>query len=69
MIAAMYAETLLPGMVVIEHTFDVPLDHGDPAGERITVFGRFSSTSRAVPDSRPFAPPAARTRPPGSNAH
>jgi pimeloyl-ACP methyl ester carboxylesterase len=40
MITAMSAETLLPGMVAIEHTFDVPLDHGDPTGERITVFAR-----------------------------
>jgi pimeloyl-ACP methyl ester carboxylesterase len=48
MIAAMYVETLLPGMVVIEHTFDIPLDHGDPAGERITVFAR----ELAAPDGR-----------------
>ncbi len=48
MIAAMSAETLLPGMVAIEHTFDVPLDHGDPTGERITVFAR----ELAAPDGR-----------------
>ncbi|MFZ0379356.1 MAG: alpha/beta fold hydrolase [Solirubrobacteraceae bacterium] len=44
----MSAETLLPGMVAIEHTFDVPLDHGDPTGERITVFAR----ELAAPDGR-----------------
>ncbi len=33
-------EVHLPGLVAIEHTFDVPLDHGAPAGERITVFAR-----------------------------
>jgi hypothetical protein len=48
MIAAMYAETLLPGMVLIEHTFDVPLDHGDSAGDWITVFAR----ELAAPDGR-----------------
>ena len=48
MITAMSAETLLPGMVAIEHSFDVPLDHGDPTGERITVFAR----ELADPDGR-----------------
>jgi pimeloyl-ACP methyl ester carboxylesterase len=48
MIAAMYAETLLPGMVAIEHTFEVPLDHGNPTGERISVFAR----ELAAPDGR-----------------
>jgi pimeloyl-ACP methyl ester carboxylesterase len=48
MITAMSVETLLPGMVAIEHTFDVPLDHGDPTGERITVFAR----ELAAPDGR-----------------
>lgn len=33
-------EVLLPGLVAIEHTFEVPLDHDDAAGERITVFAR-----------------------------
>ena len=36
----MNAEVLLPGMIVVEHTFEVPLDHADPAGERISVFAR-----------------------------
>jgi pimeloyl-ACP methyl ester carboxylesterase len=41
-------EVLLPGMVAIEHTFDVPLDHADASGERITVFAR----ELAHPDGR-----------------
>jgi pimeloyl-ACP methyl ester carboxylesterase len=32
--------TPLPGVVVTEHEFDVPLDHARPAGERLTVFAR-----------------------------
>ena len=41
-------EVLLPGMVAIEHTFDVPVDHADASGERITVFAR----ELAHPDGR-----------------
>ena len=41
-------EVLLPGLVAIEHTFEVPLDHADAAGERITVFAR----ELADPDGR-----------------
>jgi pimeloyl-ACP methyl ester carboxylesterase len=41
-------ELLLPGLVSIEHSFDVPLDHDDDAGERITVFAR----ELADPDGR-----------------
>lgn len=29
-----------PGLVLTEHEIDVPLDHADPAGRRITVFAR-----------------------------
>jgi pimeloyl-ACP methyl ester carboxylesterase len=32
--------TRLPGMIVTEHTFRMPLDHADPDGERLTVFAR-----------------------------
>jgi pimeloyl-ACP methyl ester carboxylesterase len=41
-----------PGLVVTEHEFEVPLDHGDPAGAAITVFAR----EIADPDGtdRPF---------------
>ena len=30
----------IPGLVLIEHEFQVPLDHARPDGERITVFAR-----------------------------
>jgi pimeloyl-ACP methyl ester carboxylesterase len=30
----------IPGLVLSEHEFSVPLDHADPGGERITVFAR-----------------------------
>jgi pimeloyl-ACP methyl ester carboxylesterase len=38
----------MSGLVVIEHDFDVPLDHDRPDGERITVFAR----EVADPDGR-----------------
>jgi pimeloyl-ACP methyl ester carboxylesterase len=41
-------EILLPGLVAIEHSFEIPLDHDDEAGERITVFAR----ELADPDGR-----------------
>jgi pimeloyl-ACP methyl ester carboxylesterase len=41
-------EVLLPGLVAIEHSFEVPLDHDDDVGERITVFAR----ELADPDGR-----------------
>ena len=30
----------LPGLIAIEHTFEVPLDHDDDSGERIALFAR-----------------------------
>ncbi len=33
-------EIALPGLVSIEHSFEVPLDHGDPGGRQISVFAR-----------------------------
>jgi pimeloyl-ACP methyl ester carboxylesterase len=36
----MPAEIRLPGLVAIEHSFEVPLDHGRPEGAKITVFAR-----------------------------
>lgn len=33
-------EILLPGLVSVEHSFEVPLDHADQAGQRISVFAR-----------------------------
>ncbi|MFD7918261.1 alpha/beta fold hydrolase [Streptomyces sp. NPDC059740] len=38
----------IPGLVLTEHEFQVPLDHGAPDGERITVFAR----EVADPDGR-----------------
>src|SRR5919206_4458390 len=38
----------LPGLVLTEHEFSVPLDHGRPDGERLTVFAR----EVADPDGR-----------------
>lgn len=42
----------IPNLVLTEHTFSVPLDHGDPAGPRISVFAR----EVAAPDGadRPY---------------
>ena len=37
-----------PGLVLVEHELSVPLDHAEPAGERITVFAR----EVADPDGR-----------------
>jgi pimeloyl-ACP methyl ester carboxylesterase len=44
----MHEELILPGLVSIEHTFSVPLDHGLPDGEQISVFAR----ELADPDGR-----------------
>ncbi len=44
----MNRETLLAGMVVTEHSFEIPLDHGDAGAQRITVFAR----ELAAPDGR-----------------
>ena len=30
----------VPGMELVDHYFDVPLDHGDPAGRQIKIFAR-----------------------------
>jgi pimeloyl-ACP methyl ester carboxylesterase len=36
----MRAEIRVPGLVCVEHTVEVPLDHADPGGETIEVFAR-----------------------------
>jgi pimeloyl-ACP methyl ester carboxylesterase len=41
-------EIRLPGMVALEHTFEIPLDHSAPEGPRIEVFAR----ELADPDGR-----------------
>ena len=44
----------IPGLVLIEHRFDVPLDHAEPGGERIEVFVREARSPRAAGDERPY---------------
>ena len=44
----------LPGLVLIEHRFAVPLDHEDPDGEEIEVFAREVRSPRAADDERPY---------------
>jgi len=41
-----------PGLVLTEHEFDVPLDHGRPDGARITVFAREVADPEGL--DRPF---------------
>jgi pimeloyl-ACP methyl ester carboxylesterase len=41
-----------PGLLLVEHELEVPLDHGDPSGEQITVFAREVADPQG-PD-RPF---------------
>ncbi|WP_326836550.1 alpha/beta fold hydrolase [Amycolatopsis rhabdoformis] len=36
----MPASVRIPGLVLTEHEFTVPLDHGNPDGEQLTVFAR-----------------------------
>ncbi len=48
MMCSMPDELALPGLVSVEHRFEVPLDYADPAGPRISVFAR----ELADPDGR-----------------
>ena len=48
MIRYLSEELSLPGLIAIEHSFDVPLDHAEERGERISVFAR----ELAHPDGR-----------------
>jgi pimeloyl-ACP methyl ester carboxylesterase len=41
-----------PGLVLTEHSFEVPLDHSAPNGERVTVFGREVADPEGL--DRPF---------------
>ena len=46
---------IAPGMVLLEHRFDVPLRHGGPDGERIGLFVREVRAPRAADDEeRPY---------------
>src|SRR4051812_41795064 len=44
----MRRELTIPGLRLVEHELDVPLDHARPAGEQITIFAR----EVADPDGR-----------------
>ena len=41
-----------PGTVLTEHHFSVPLDHGDPGGEQIELFGREVAAAAKAGDER-----------------
>jgi pimeloyl-ACP methyl ester carboxylesterase len=45
------------GTIITEHTFTVPLDHGQPDGEQIEVFAREVTAAGAVPGPAPEAKP------------
>ncbi|HWS31779.1 MAG TPA: alpha/beta fold hydrolase [Actinoplanes sp.] len=42
------------GLVFVEHTLDVPLDHSQPGGACITIFAREVRESGAAAENRPF---------------
>lgn len=45
----------MPGLVCISHKLDVPLDYGDPAGEKISVFAReIRSKENALRSGQPW---------------
>ncbi len=45
----------IPGLLLLGHNFDVPLDYEKPSGKSITVFGReVRSTENAEKDDMPF---------------
>lgn len=44
----------LPGLIVTDHTFTVPLDHANPGGEQIEVFAREVSAPGKDADQRPW---------------
>lgn len=44
----------IPGLELINHTFEVPLDHGDPGGRKIEVFVREVCDLDAKSKEKPF---------------
>lgn len=44
----------VPGLVVTEHTLEVPLDHADPTGERVEVFAREVVAAPKERDGLPY---------------
>ncbi|MEV7422110.1 MULTISPECIES: alpha/beta fold hydrolase [unclassified Streptomyces] len=43
-----------PGVVLTDHSFTVPLDHGDPAGERIELYAREAVASARAGEDLPW---------------
>ena len=43
-----------PGIVLTDHTFLVPLDHADPGGDQIEVFGREIAATGKDPEGLPW---------------
>ena len=41
------AEHRLPGLVCVDHRFELPLDHGAPHGPRLTVAARAAAAAQA----------------------
>lgn len=47
-------DSRLPGLQLVEHEVEVPLDHDDPGGERITVYARELVAPRRRDDDLPW---------------
>jgi len=64
----------LPGLVLTDHTYDVPLDHAAPDGPRIEVYAREVVSPRRETDDLPWllflqgGPGGKSPRPPGRSA-
>ncbi|MFD3520059.1 alpha/beta fold hydrolase [Streptomyces sp. NPDC058653] len=43
-----------PGVVLTDHRFSVPLDHADPSGERIELYGRSAVAASKAGDNLPW---------------
>ena len=65
---------VLPGMVLTDHRFELPLDHSQPGGETITVFAREVVAANRVDEALPWllflqgGPGHESPRPPASAA-
>jgi len=46
--------TRIPGLVLTDHTFVVPVDHSKPEGDEITVFAREVSAPGKDKDDLPW---------------
>ena len=71
-LSRMNVESRLPGMVVRDHVFTLPLDHDEPAGETIEVFAREVVQPKCAGDDLPWllflqgGPGHESPRPPGN---